>query len=283
MKEFKVVILGASGQLGYTLLKYLIKKKIYCFCITSQSSISLNSKYIYKKFKFRTKKLNIIKNEVINFTPNYIINCLSLNKKNFKNKKLLQKTYINVPKIFSKICIKKKIGFINISTDIVFDGKSGNYIETDIVNPQSEYAKYKLKSERIFKNFLNIRLSIIGLNPLKKNGFIDWIKNEKKVIKGYKNYIFTGITSLEISRVLLKIMLLKQRLIGIYHLSGPKVSKYELINRICKIFLLKKRIISVKIPVLNLSLNSKKLKRNCGIRIKNIDQQLIDLKNFNYE
>jgi dTDP-4-dehydrorhamnose reductase len=283
MKEFKIVILGASGQLGYTLLKYLIKKRIYCFCITSQSSILLNSKYIYKKCKFRPKKLKIIKNEVINFAPNYIINCLSLNKKNFKNKKLLQKTYINIPKIFSKICLKKKIGFINISTDIVFDGQRGNYLETDMINPQTEYAKYKLKSERIFKNFLNIRLSIIGLNPLKKNGFIDWIMNEKKVIKGYKNYIFSGITSLEISRVLLKIMLLKQRLIGIYHLSGPKISKYDLVNRICKVFSLRKRIIGVEMPVLNLSLNSRKIKRNCGIRIKNIHRQLIDLKNFNYE
>jgi dTDP-4-dehydrorhamnose reductase len=152
-----------------------------------------------------------------------------------------------------------------------------------MINPQTEYAKYKLKSERIFKNFLNIRLSIIGLNPLKKNGFIDWIMNEKKVIKGYKNYIFSGITSLEISRVLLKIMLLKQRLIGIYHLSGPKISKYDLVNRICKVFSLRKRIIGVEMPVLNLSLNSRKIKRNCGIRIKNIHRQLIDLKNFNYE
>lgn len=280
MKKFKVLILGASGQLGYTLLRYLIKKKIYCFCITSKSTISINSKYIYRKYKFKLKDKNLIKKEVKNFMPNYIVNCMSLNKKNFKNKKLLQKTYINIPQIFSDICYEKKINFINISTDIVFDGKRGNYSELDLPNPQTEYARYKIKSEKIFENFLNIRLSIIGLNPQKKNGFIDWIKREKKEIKGYQNYIFSGITSLEISRVLLKIMLLKHRLTGTYHLSGKHISKYRLIKDVCKVFSIKKKIVSIEFPKVNLSLNSKKIKKNCGIRIKSIIQQLQDLKNF---
>ena len=43
----------------------------------------------------------------------------------------------------------KNIPFVFLSTDLVFDGKKGNYVETDAVNPLSVYAESKARAEEI--------------------------------------------------------------------------------------------------------------------------------------
>src|SRR6266568_1151214 len=39
--------------------------------------------------------------------------------------------------------------FVFFSTDLIFDGKKGNYVETDLPNPLSVYAETKLAAEQV--------------------------------------------------------------------------------------------------------------------------------------
>ncbi len=57
------------------------------------------------------------------------------------------KINVDFPKILAKFCESKGIVLIHISTDYVFDGKDGFYVETDKPNPISWYGKTKAISE----------------------------------------------------------------------------------------------------------------------------------------
>ncbi len=73
------------------------------------------------------------------------------------------------------------IPFIFISTDLVFDGRKGNYIETDPVNPLSVYAETKVAAEQIVlanPRHTAIRTSLNGgVSPTGDRGFNEQIRN----------------------------------------------------------------------------------------------------------
>lgn len=280
MHKLKVVVLGSSGQLGNSLTKYLLEKKVTCFLITYQTNKFTNSKYLFNHKCLKNNNLNTIKKEIQKFNPTHFVNCLSTEKENMKNNKILNYIYINLTDKFIKISKKNKSKFINIGSDIVFDGQQGFYKETDPPNPFTLYGKYKLKAEKKFKKILTLRMSIISFNPIKKNGFINWVLSSKNSINGFSNYYFSGITSLEASRLIFKILLSKKNIKGVYNLSGKRISKFSLIKKICKIYKIKKKIIPLEEPNIDLSLNGEKLKKMYNFRINNIESQLISIKKF---
>ena len=59
---------------------------------------------------------------------------------------------------------------IHISSDYVFDGKKGGYIETDITSPINYYGKTKLESENLLigsgLRYLIIRPNVLYSNNL---------------------------------------------------------------------------------------------------------------------
>ena len=279
MNNTKVVIFGSTGQLGIAILLYFLEKKINCFSISKSSSLNVKSKFLYKHLS-NTHLDKKLFSEIKNFGPTHIINCISLKKNHFDKYNYLIRDYLKIPIKISNFCIKNNIKFINFSTDIVFNGSKGNYTEAHQTDPINNYAKIKLKAEKRIKSCLNLRLSVIAYNPIKNNGFVDWILNTSKPIQGYSNYIFSGLTSIEISRILLKIIKSKKFVYGIYHLSGNKISKFNLIKLIIKIYKKKNILLSNNSLNINVSLNGKKLKNIYFFRIKSYKKQLIEMKEF---
>jgi dTDP-4-dehydrorhamnose reductase len=59
-------------------------------------------------------------------------------------------------------CMKRKIKFVFVSTDYVFDGEKGDYTTEDPINPLTNYAKSKAAAElmvRMYDNSLTVRTS----------------------------------------------------------------------------------------------------------------------------
>ena len=65
-------------------------------------------------------------------------------------------TNVNVvgTKILAEICDKINLRLIHISTDSVFDGKKGMYLEDDQPNPINNYARSKFEGENEIKKKL---------------------------------------------------------------------------------------------------------------------------------
>lgn len=268
----KILILGPTGLLGNTLLKYFSKKNNFkCYGAIRKKSDTIKLKNIknIKLYKINYKKrINIIKlfNQI---KPNLIINCIGIIKQLTKKKKTSEIIRVNsfLPHYLAEIVnLQKKIRLIHFSTDCVFSGIKGNYKETDLPDASDIYGRSKLLGELSCSNTLTLRTSIIGHELQTKHSLLNWFLDQKKSVKGYKNAIFSGLTTLEIAKVLDKFIIPNKNLEGLYHLSGKKISKYDLLNLIKKVYKQNVKININRNVKINRSLNSNSLQQITGYK-----------------
>jgi len=182
---------------------------------------------------------------------------------------------INVDNPIKVIKILADLGVvpIYISTDCVFDGSKGDYVEDDKREPQTIYGKQKVMIEDYlinnFKDYLLFRISKIYSSDLvKKNWLADWVEaiSEDKAIPCAVDQVFCPTHVMDIVEGIEKLIECEAR--GVYHLANPvKYSKYDLGLALCKVLNKDKKVINpVKINEIGLleerpldtSLNSNK-------------------------
>jgi dTDP-4-dehydrorhamnose reductase len=268
----KILILGSTGLLGSTLLKYFSKKNNFkCYGAIRKKSDAVKLKYIkdIELYKVDYKKKYSITKVFNKINPNIIINCVGITKQLVHKNKISEIIRVNsfLPHFLAQIVnSQKKIRLIHFSTDCVFSGTKGNYKETDLPDAQDIYGRSKLLGEISYSNTLTLRTSIIGHELQTKHSLLNWFLDQKKFVEGYKNAFFSGLTTLEIAKVLDRFIISNKKLEGLYHLSGKKISKYNLLNLIKKVY---KKDIKININrniKINRSLNSNSLKIITGYK-----------------
>ncbi len=237
----KILITGSNGMLGKDIVEVLPEEKdflIYGFDKRFNLKIPKDQQIIgdLTDFDFLREEINKIK-------PDIIVHCAAIVNLNIceENKKAADALHCEVTNILSSFK-SKSTKFIYISTDSVFDGKSGDYTETDTPNPINYYAKSKLKGERIAlqnnKNTIIVRTNIYGFNYPLGNSLAEWaIKNLKqgKSINGFTDTIFNAIYTKQLARIIM--YLIQSNYIGILNIAGNEyVSKYEFLLLLAKVF-----------------------------------------------
>jgi dTDP-4-dehydrorhamnose reductase len=166
------------------------------------------------------------------------------------------------------------VKLVHISTDAVFDGKSGNYSEDDLTNPLSVYAKTKRAGEENVQNqnpdAIIARVNFFGWSLSGTRSLGEFFFNNlisKNPINGFIDVNFCPLYVSHLSDLLLEMV--KADLSGIYHVvSSDHMTKYEFGCAIANQFGLDHSLIN---PIsvtksnlkaersLNLTLSSKKL------------------------
>lgn len=272
----KLLILGSNGLLGNTLTKYFFKKSNYeTFGLLRDSSklkffkkedinrlIFINDVLDYENLKIKIKKLK----------PNVIINCIGLTNKLKKQDISITEKYINVNSIFphklQKICIELSIRLIHLSSDCVFSGRKGFYSESDYPDPIDIYGRSKILGELEHDNTVTIRKSVIGHELVSKRGLLEWFLNQEIKVEGYKEAFFSGLTVLELAKIIDMYIIPNQNLKGIFHISGETISKYDLLKIIANEYNKLIRIIPNQSIKINRSLNSNLFCELTGYEIK---------------
>ena len=83
---------------------------------------------------------------------------------------------------------------------------SGNYNEIHPPNSKDLYGFSKMLGELNYKNSLTLRTSIIGHELRSKLSLVDWFLSQKKTCIGYSKAYFSGFPTVEIYKILLKIL-----------------------------------------------------------------------------
>ena len=273
----KVLILGSSGLLGNTLKIYLKQRKVNCYFISSRRSTNYN---------FYLRNFNNFKNlekVILKINPQYIINCIGVthHHTSYKNKKITKTINTLLPKFLSKLSYKYKFYFLHISTDCVYSGKTGNYTEKSNKRPIGFYGLTKSHGEVKNSYTSTIRTSFIGPEKKSKKQLLNWFLSQNEMVHGFDNAFFSGLTSLELSKIIYFYFLKKNNLYNnIINVGGPKISKYKLLIIISKLF--KKKIIIKKNTSFKIdrSLNSDKFKLLSKYKMKSWKNMIFNLKKF---
>jgi dTDP-4-dehydrorhamnose reductase len=72
--------------------------------------------------------------------------------------------------------------------------------------PKTFTEKPKLLGEVHDSHCLTLRTSIIGRNFLVKRASLEWFLAQNGPVKGFQNAIYTGFTTLEMSRIIEKLL-----------------------------------------------------------------------------
>lgn len=225
MLKTKILLFGATGMAGHVIYYYLQNTNKYDITnVTFRHKLTEDS--IILDVTDRQSVEKIIKQTA----PKIIINCVGVlikSSKEHPDNAILLNAYF--PHLLKKLADGTNAKLIHISTDCVFSGKKGNYTEEDFPDADDIYGKSKALGEIINPKDLTIRTSIIG-PELKEygEGLFHWFMHQSGEINGFKDAIWGGVTTLELSKAIDKVI--NSDLGGLVHLSnGTGISKYELL------------------------------------------------------
>lgn len=221
----KILILGSSGLIGHQMLGYfeqLPQFEVHDIALT-------------RKARSETKLVDLRNEEVIsqfvlNLKPNYIINCAGLlihaSEKDVKSSIALN-AYL--PHLLVKLLDIYGGQLIHISTDCVFSGSVGQYIENAVKDGTSIYSKTKSLGEIFDENHLTVRTSVVG-PELKINSeeLFNWFMFQENDVNGYEKSIWSGVSTLFLPRAIENLIINKVK--GLYQVTSlTPISKYELL------------------------------------------------------
>lgn len=239
----RVLVLGVTGMLGHTLWHSLRENNNLDVWATSRNA----SKLIHSSVMERSQLINDL--DVLNqddlirvfekVRPDVVINCIGIIKQLSSSKDPLTILPINAlfPHRLAKLCALSHTRLIHISTDCVFSGKVGGYVESDLSDAEDLYGKSKFIGEpNELANVVTLRTSIIGHELNSQYALIDWFLAQKDKIKGYTNAIFSGLPTIELSRVIRDYVMPNHNLTGLYHVAAQPIDKYNLLKLVAEIY-----------------------------------------------
>lgn len=281
----RILILGANGMLGSQICSVFSNTNFQIYATTKNDNI-----FEYKNIKL-IKNINVRKTSKIiklikKVRPKVVINCTGFIKQKQKSKKQTNNMYFlngAFPVFLDNLSVKYQFHHIHFSTDCVFDGKLGMYNENSVMNAEDDYGKSKIFAEQNIKNnTIVFRTSIIGheINK-KKYGLLEWFLNSSNIVSGYSNVYFSGLTTNELSNILVEIIKKKKFFYGIYNVSSKRISKFDLLILINKIYNKNKIILKDKKKFLDRSLNSKLFSKIFNLKINAWKTQIEEM-HYNY-
>jgi len=218
-------------MLGHVVVNYFEEKNYNVYNLSHRIKINEKTKLMdvtnFYEFDNYLKELNL----------DVIINCIGiLNQAAEQNpdKAILLNSYL--PRFLEKKYSDTKTKIIQISTDCVFSGKTGNYREDSFKDGETIYARTKALGEIDNEKDLTIRTSIIGPD-INENGIglFHWFMKQKNSIYGYKNAFWTGVTTIELAKGIEA--LVQNNVTGLYHfVPNTKISKFDLLNIFNEVF-----------------------------------------------
>lgn len=167
--------------------------------------------------------------------PSCLINCIGIVKQRDEGKAAIPSITINslLPHLLSDWARSWGGRLIHFSTDCVFSGKKGGYTEDDPSDAEDLYGKSKYLGEVVASNALTLRTSIIGRELMHFKSLLEWFLAQKgKTVRGFRRVIFSGVTTNYMAELIAGILSEHRELSGLYQVTAPAITKYELLCRL---------------------------------------------------
>lgn len=232
----KILVLGASGMLGNAVYRLFAMSPGYDVVGTVRSAgtklllpESANGRLLTGVDVEQSDSLVAAFEKI---RPDIVINCIGLVKQLAAGQDPLVTLPINsmLPHRLARFAALVDARLIHISTDCVFTGSKGDYLESDAPDAQDLYGRSKLLGEVDYANAITLRTSIIGTELDSAHGLVGWFLAQSGAVKGYSKAVFSGLPTAVLAQVMRDYVLPNPALRGVWHVSAAPIAKYELLK-----------------------------------------------------
>lgn len=294
-KPKKILITGSNGLLGQKTTEIFRHETQHELILTDLHDNAFDSKG-FDYFPMDITKKEEVKDAVKKYQPELIINTAAYTNVDGceTDRELSWKVNVDAVKNFIIATRINSSKIVHISTDYIFDGKSGNYSESSKPNPLSYYGKSKLAAENALitsgVDFTIMRTMIIyGTGKNLRPNFAIWLINmlsEKNTVTIVDDQFGMPTMVDDLGWALVKMVDLNKS--GIYNVCGSEYcNRYEFAVKLAGIFGLNENLIMpIKTSDLNQAaerpMNSSfillKAETDLGIKTLNVTEGLNLLK-----
>jgi dTDP-4-dehydrorhamnose reductase len=229
----KLLILGAAGMLGHKLLLTATPRLETWATVRDAGAIPVDAPLDRSRILSGVKadEFDTVTHAFEKVRPDVVVSCIGVVKQRGEAKDPIVSLTVNslFPHRLAALCRSSGARLIHVSTDCVFAGRKGHYRETDEPDAADLYGRSKQLGEVSGPGALTLRTSIIGRELATSQGLVEWFLSQKGSAPGFTEAIFSGLTTLELSQVIVRVIESHASLEGIYHVAAEPISKYDLL------------------------------------------------------
>jgi dTDP-4-dehydrorhamnose reductase len=238
----KVLVIGASGMIGNTVFRVLTEKSGWdIFGSIRDEGVkrffpaSIHEKLIPGVDLECQELLATIFGEL---QPDVVVNCAGLTKHLPEADDPVAAISINslMPHRLASLCKLAAARLIHISTDCVFTGEKGGYVEEDLADASDLYGKSKALGEVTATNTITLRTSTIGHELKSRRGLLEWFLSQEGYCKGYSRAIFSGLPTVVLAQIVRDVVIPNTELSGLYHVAANPIAKHDLLRLIADVY-----------------------------------------------
>lgn len=238
----RVIVFGVSGMLGSAMFRALSLNSELDVFGTVRSNASV------KNFPVETHGKLISHVDVDShdslvsvfgkIRPDIVVNCVGLVKQLSEANDPLVAVPINslLPHRLAALCQVAGARLVHVSTDCVFSGAKGDYLESDFPDAYDLYGRTKLLGEVDYPHAITLRTSIIGHELSGARSLLSWFLSQEGQVKGFTKAIFSGLPTNELARVVRDFVIPNPELRGLYHVAAQPIDKYSLLKLVAEVY-----------------------------------------------
>ncbi|CAN7511106.1 SDR family oxidoreductase [Pseudomonas sp. LjRoot71] len=235
----KVLVLGVTGMLGNAVFR-VFAADVACQAWGTLRSASALHHFPQDSHAHLLCGVDVLDQDALiavmsQVKPDVVINCVGLIKQLADAKDPLTALPINamLPHRLARLCELSGARLIHISTDCVFSGRKGLYLESDLSDAEDLYGKSKYIGElQDLPHAITLRTSIIGHELGSNYALVDWFLSQEGGVKGFTKAIFSGLPTVELARVMKDFVVPHPQLNGLYHVAAEPIDKFRLLSQV---------------------------------------------------
>jgi len=234
----RLVILGGTGMLGHTLWERLSLRFPHTYTTIRKGIRDYGDDRLYGSDRvidhIDVVDFRMLEGALRGVRPDVILNCIGITKRREEPQNPIPSIILNamLPHKLAKMAADVNAKLIHFSTDCVFDGRTGRYSDDAPTNATDLYGRTKALGEVTGNSVLTLRSSFIGKELREGTELLEWFLSQKNAVRGFKNAIYTGLTTLELCRVIEKLLLDYPDASGLYNVSSEPINKFDLLRLI---------------------------------------------------
>jgi len=231
----RALVLGGEGMLGHQLVRQLaLAFRVICTVRGAESrlpplKVGARVEVVHN---VDARDFDSVARIIRDTHPAWVFNAIGLVKQRKQSAEWQDAIIINalLPRRLAYVTKSYGTRLIHFSTDCVFAGTRGNYSEDDVPDAGDVYGISKVLGEVWEPGCLTLRTSIVGPELGRVQGLFEWFKSQSDTIKGFTNAYFSGVTTTELARIVVDYIIKRGDLEGLFNISGPRISKFELLQ-----------------------------------------------------